>query len=93
MSGSMHGNPVLGIGFVLAQLVANFGMEDFGATAGHAAQPRVNHLLQDPFHRLFRDETEPADLDGRPSLDMNLGTGFVQDTNDIQIPVEFLLMM
>ena len=37
-----------GVGLVLADLVADLGMEDFGPAAGQAAQAGFDHVLQDP---------------------------------------------
>ena len=38
--------PAAGVGFVFADLVADFGVEDFRAAAGEAAEAGVDHVLQ-----------------------------------------------
>ena len=44
---AMDVDPVAGVGLVLADPVAHFGMKDFGPAAGHAAQAGLDQLLQD----------------------------------------------
>src|SRR5947209_1837934 len=63
MSLAMDANPGVGIGFVLADLVADFGMENFGAAARQAAQPGFLELGQDVARRSARQPREPIPLD------------------------------
>ena len=44
---AMDFEPAAGVGFVFADLVADFGMEDFGAAAGQAAEAGVDHVFED----------------------------------------------
>jgi hypothetical protein len=47
-------DPLGRIGFVLADLVSNLGMEYFGSTTGHAPEPRVSKIAKDFLQTLFR---------------------------------------
>ena len=93
MSRTMHVEPDITVGFVFTDLTSHFFVKDLCTTTGHAAEAGFHHLLKYPLDRLLGDEAEPTDFDRSPGLDMNLRTCFVDDSNDVQIPVETLLMM
>lgn len=93
VSGAVDFEPVAAVRFVLADLGADVGMKNLRATAGHAAEARVDQLLQDPAIRLLGDVTEPVDFDSGPRLDVNFGVGLVDDSDDVDVPVEILLVM
>ena len=54
-----------GVGLVLADLVADFGMKDLRPAAGQAAQAGVDHLLEHLADGLLGQPAEPVDLDRR----------------------------
>ena len=93
MGGAVDVKPQLGVGFVLADFLADFGIENLRPAAGHAAQARFDHLLQNPADRLFRHVAEPADLHRRPGFDVQFRPGFVDHADHVDVPIEFLQMM
>ena len=93
MSDPVAVHPVFGVGLMLADLVSNFRMENLSTAARHRAQPGVNHLLQNPFGRLFGDEAEPVNFDSSPGFDVDFRTGFMQNSNDVHVPVELHLVV
>src|ERR1700681_2160248 len=68
-------------------------MEDLGAATGEATEPGFNHVFEDSANALLCQAAKPVDLDGRPSLEVQLGIGLVQDANEIEIPLVFALMV
>ncbi len=52
---AMHVEPDVGVGFVFAELLADFGIEDFRTAAGEAAETGVDHRFEDAADRLFGD--------------------------------------
>src|SRR5882724_10971889 len=78
---------------MLADLVADLGVEDLGTATREATEPSINHVFQHAANALICQPAKPVDLDGRPSLEVQLGIGFVQDADEIEIPVVFSLMM
>ena len=93
MGGAMDFEPAAGVGFVFADLVADFGMEDFRAAAGEAAEAGVDHVFEDFADGLFREPAEPIDFDGRPGFEVELGVGFVQQADDVEVVVVFALVV
>ena len=90
---AMDFEPAAGVGFVFADLVADFGVEDFRAAAGQAAEAGVDHVFEDLADRLLGEAAEPIDLDGRPGFEVQLGVGFVQEADDVEVPVVLALMV
>jgi hypothetical protein len=86
-------DPGLRIRLVLADLRPDFLVEDLRTAAGHAAQSGLNELLKAPFIRLFREVTEPVDLNSSPGLDVQLGARFVDDPHDVNVPLERFLVV
>ena len=68
MRGAVDVQPVAAIRFVFADLVADFGVENFSAAAGEATQARIDQLLQHPLRRLLGKEFKPVQLNGRPAF-------------------------
>ena len=90
---AMDVEPVARVGLVLADLVADLGMENFRSAPRQAAQPGLDHLLEHPADRLLGDEAEPVNFDRRPGLDVQLGIRVVNDADDVEIPIERLEVM
>ena len=90
---AMNVQPVLRVGLVLADPVADFGMKNLGPAAGHAPKAGADHLLEHPARRLFGEEAEPVDFDAGPGLDVQFGPGLVDHAHDVHVPVERLLMV
>ena len=89
----MHIEPDIAVRLVFTDFATNLFIEDFRTASGHAAEPGFNHLLQNPLNRLFGNKAEPTDFNRSPRFDMNLRAGFVDYANDVQVPVEILLVM
>ena len=49
----MDVEPAAGVGLVLADLVADLGMEDLRPAAGQAAEPGLDHVLEHARERLL----------------------------------------
>ena len=64
----MDFEPAARVGFVLADLIADFGMEDFSPAAWQATEAGVEHVVQHFANRLIGQPAEPVDFDGSPSL-------------------------
>ena len=78
---------------MFADLVADFGVEDFRAATGEAAKAGVDHVLQDFADGFLGEAAEPIDFDGRPGFEMELGIGLVQDADDVDVPIVVTLVM
>ena len=91
--GAVDLEPLLGVGLVLADLVADLGVENLGPTAGEAAKPGLFELHEDVADASLREVTEPVDLDRRPGLEMERWIRVVQNPDDVEIPVIALLVM
>ena len=84
---AVDAEPGVGVGLVLADLVADLGVEDLRAAAGQAAQAGVLELGQDVARRPAGQPCEPVPLDGRVRLQVQPRMGLVDDADDVQIPV------
>ena len=91
---AMDVEPVAGVGLVLADLVADLGMEDLGAAAGQAAQAGVDHLLEDRRGPtcLVRSSNQLISTAG-PGLEVQPRIGLVQDADDVHVPVVLHLVV
>ena len=67
---AVDADPVVGVGLVLADLVAHLGMEDLRAAAGQAAQAGVLELGQQVARRPAGQPGEPVPLDGGVRLEV-----------------------
>ncbi len=85
--------PAAGVGLVFADLVADLGMEDFGAAAGQAAEAGFDHVFEHLADGFFGQPAEPIDFDGRPGLEVQLGIGVVQQADDVDVPVVLPLVV
>ena len=74
---AMYIQPLCRVGFVFADLIANFGMEYLGSASGHAAKAGVDQFLEDYAHWLLGLMLEPINLDSRPGLQMQIGIRIV----------------
>ena len=68
-------------------------MEDLGTAAWQAAEPSLDKLLDHLLDRLPSDLAKPLDLDGRVSLDMDLGHGFLDPADHVEVIIERQLVM
>ena len=93
MSRPVNVDPAGRVGFVFADLFANRLVEDLRPAARQAAEPRLSHLLQRPLVGLLGQMGEPVDFDSGPGLDVNLRPCFMDDPDQIHIPVELLEMV
>ena len=93
VGGAVDFEPAAGVGFVFADLVADFGMEDFRPAAGQAAEAGLDHVFEDVADVFVGEAAEPVDFDGRPGFEVQLGIGLVQDADDVEVPVVFSLVV
>ena len=93
MRRSMNPEPLVGVCFVFADLVANLRMEDFCTTSWQTSQANVLELFEDVTDRTLGEMTEPVDLHWRPSLEMQARAVLMQLGNDVAIPLIGLLVM
>ena len=93
VGGAVGFEPAARVGFVFADLVADFGVEDFGAAAGKAAEAGVDHFFQHFADALLGEAAEPIDFDGRPGFEMQLGVRVVEQADDAQVVVVFALVV
>ena len=93
MCGSMNVQPSMGVRFVLAKLIPNLRMKNLRATAGHTPQTCLTHIFQNPSDRLLGLKLKPIDLDRRPSLEVNLRVGFLQNLDNVSVPFIGTLMV
>ena len=84
---AVDAQPLGRVGLVLADLVADVGMEDLSAAAGQAAEAGFFELGEQVARRPARQAGEPVPLDGRVRLQVQPGMGLVDDTDDVQIPL------
>ncbi|MEY3457176.1 MAG: hypothetical protein RL215_333, partial [Planctomycetota bacterium] len=93
VGGAMNIEPDIAVGFVFADLATDLLVEDFCSAPGHAPESRFDHLFEDPADGFFGDEGEPVDFDGSPGLDVNFRAGFVDDADDVEVPVEVFFVV
>ena len=74
-------------------LIANFGMKDFSAAAGQAAEAGVDQFAEDVADAALGEVREPIDFDGGPGLEVQRGIGVVQEADDVQVPIELHLVV
>ena len=84
---AVDANPGVGVGLVLADLVADLGMEDLRPAAGQAAEAGVLELGEDVARRPAGQPAEPVPLDGRVRLEVQPRMRLVDDADDVEIPV------
>lgn len=72
VSGAMDLEPSEGIGFVLANLIANFGMEDLSSSSGHASETGIFEVFENPLKRFLGLKTKPIDFYRSPCLQVDL---------------------
>ena len=89
----MNAKPVIGIGFMFANDIANFGVEDLGTPTRKTAQARFFEFLKDVTHWPFGKPFEPFPLYRSKSLKMQIGVFLVHDAYDIEVPIVRHLMM
>lgn len=65
-------NPLGRIGLVLADLISNLRMEDLRPSSGHASKPSFSEITQDILKTFLSQKLKPVDLDGSPTLEMDL---------------------
>ena len=66
-------NQLRRVGLVLADLVADLGVEDLGPAAGHAAQAGVDHVFQHARGRLCLVSRQNQSIStGGPGLEVQL---------------------
>src|SRR5437899_9405918 len=93
VSFAMNANPGVGVGLVLANLVADFRMEDFSAAARQAAQADFFEFSENIPSRQARQAREPIPLHRRVSFQMQARMSLVDDFDDVEIPFIRKLMM
>ena len=93
MGRAMDLDPAAGVGLVLADLIADFGMKDLGAAAWQAPQACIAQLGEHFANRAASEMREPIDFHGRPGLQMQPRIRFMQQPEQIEIPIELLLMV
>ena len=86
-------NPGVGVGLVLADLVAHFRMKDLRPAARQAAQAGILELGENVARRPAGQAREPVPFDGRVGLQVQPGIGLVDDADDVQVPVVRQLMV
>ncbi len=79
----MNVYPVGPVRFVFANLIANFGMEDFRPSTRHAAQPGIFKLRQDFSRWQFCQKFKSVNLYRGPSFEMQLRVGIMQDLQQV----------
>ena len=62
--------PLIRVGLVFADLIANFRMKDLRTATRQAAEPHRLQLFEDVGNRSLGQMAEPVDLDRRPRLEM-----------------------
>ena len=90
---AVDAQPFAGVGLVLADLVAHFGMENLRAAARQTAETGVLELGQQVARRPARQPGEPVPLDRRVRLEMQTRMGLVDDADDVEIPLVGQLMV
>ncbi len=90
---AMNFDPAIGVGLVLTEFPSNGFLEDFRSAAGKAAEAGFLQFFEDFANRELGDASEPVDFDGGVGLQVNLGKVLADDTEDVLVPVEVLLMM
>ncbi len=93
MGGAMHIEPYIRVGFVLADLATDIGIKNLCPAARQTPQPGFSHFIEDPADRLFGLFAEPPDFYWGPGFDVNLRPSFVDHADDVEIPIELLLVM
>ena len=86
MGRAMDLEPFGGVRLVLADPVADVRVKDLGTSAGQAAQPRGEQLLEDRAHAASGEMLEPVDFHGRPGFQMQGRVGLVQDPQHVHVP-------
>ena len=89
----MDVEPRLPIGLVLADPTPDLLVENLRPATGHAAQPRVDQLLEHPLDRFLADVSKPIDLDTGPRLDVNPRVGVVNHPDHVDVPLKRLLVV
>ncbi len=89
----MRLEPTAAVGFVFANLIADLGVKNFGSAACATSQACVDHVLEDPTDRLFRLTCKPIDFDGCPGFEVQRWEFFVQQTDDVAIPLVLCLVV
>ena len=84
---AVDAEPVVGVGLVLADLVAHLGVEDLRPAAGQAAQAGLLELGEQVARRPAGQPREPVPLDRRVRLQVQPRIGLVDDADDVQIPL------
>src|SRR5438445_494277 len=77
---AMNANPGAGVGLVLANLVTNFGMEDFGSSSGQAAQAGFFEFRKDVSRRPSGHPGKPVPFHGRVRFQVQTRVSLVDDS-------------
>ena len=80
-------NPLGRIGLVLTNLISDLRMEDFSSSARHASKPGFPQIAQDFLKALFGQKLKPVDLDGSPTLEMDLWKIRMKFLKDPSVPI------
>ena len=90
---AVDAEPLGGVGLVLADLIADFGMKNLRAAAGQTAQARVLELGEKVARRPAGQPGEPVPFHRRVRLEVQPRMRLVDDADDVQIPFVRQLMV
>src|SRR5436190_22586306 len=90
---AVNAQPAIGVGLVLADEVADFGMEDFRPAAGKAAEAGFLEFGENVARAAAREPRKPIPFDGCVRFEMQPRMRSVNDADDVEIPVVRKLVM
>src|SRR5262249_4493332 len=90
---AMHAEPLLGVGLVVADLLAHLRVEDLRAAARERTEPGRFHLREQLSGWPLREPLEPVPLDRSPRLQVQVRARAMDILDDAEIPLIWQLVV